>query len=260
MSLQTVFIKAFKQSFKQTLKCASEKIEVAFEPYSGCSSDRFISEILHVENFERKWEVIYDIFPYAIVLKFFERNDFLFVASRWGKYKVNENTKGMALGWPAIENETLRYSIILIDATNEHRETTLKHELRHIKNKLFLEEKDFRKVKKDFDRILEIAKDEILAYLSDPKKSLEKIQNVLSKRDGMYYYPGNTFLFPDLDDEKRQILWDKYTKELWKLFKIIAQVKYSQLEKVGIDFIDLLAVTPVKKWKYLPGFIELVFE
>lgn len=127
---------------------------------------------------------------------------------------MNENTKGMALGWPSIEDETLRYSIILIDATNEHMEATLKHELRHIKNKLFLEEKDFRKVKRDFDRILEIAKDEILAYLSDSHKSLDKIQSVLSKREGMYYYPGNTFLFPNLDDEKRKILWEKYTKEL----------------------------------------------
>lgn len=76
----------------------------------------------------------------------------------------------MALGWPSIENETLRYSVILIDATNENMEATLKHELRHIKNKLFLKERDFRKVKKDFDRILEIAKDEILAYLSDPRE------------------------------------------------------------------------------------------
>lgn len=110
------------------------------------------------------------------------------------------------------------------------------------------------------DSMLVLAKDELIAYLSNPDKTTEDIFSVLSKMGGMYFYPMNNYYFAGIPKEKRDAMWKKYLPKLKRLCDNANKVKELQHLIPKLDYLDLLALTPSEKWKYLPNFIKLIQE
>ena len=67
----------------------------------------------------------------------------------------------------------------------------------------------------------------------------------------MYNFFKNKYLYPNLNEKDYLKLWNLYKKEINKNISILEKIKKSKLD---INYLDILGITEIKKWKYLKPF------
>lgn len=118
--------------------------------------------------------------------------------------------------------------VFIRGSSGDYAELVHIHEKRHVKNDFLIPEED--------NKILQRAKDEILAFLSDGT-SLSRVKEILTNSDGLYTY--------NLKGEQ----WEQHCQEVEKYINIASQMDSANL--------DVLAMFPLRHWRHLNKYMNL---
>lgn len=137
---------------------------------------------------------------------------------------------------------------------------TMKHEERHTENHILRDTMPRKWVqinkwldKQNLTRMLELTKDEIIAYMTDRDEDDMSIYLKLhlpfeSDAEHLYDYRNHLWLI-----DNREKLTEEYNKSMYQLIQIAFGFKKAQIP----NFLDLLSITPAKNWSLIEsGFLN----
>lgn len=190
-----------------------------------------------------KWEVTMDINWANFTFYIHNDDDYRLLYANWNEERAKDSPSSWwyASSWEKIPE--LSWTISVSNWKKEWRAyaiATELHETRHMDNQIVMPDH------RSWDH-LSRAKDEIIAFLTD-WRSIEKIHKTLLYKwdEALYDY------YKDIkttDPEKYEQLRALYEKELDIAIDFVTKLKEANIP----NYLDILAITPVRQWSHLEG-------